>query len=74
MKSVKSFSLSDHTNEPPVTDEPEDTAPYETSDAPADTAETAQTTQAVAESSGDDAASTTVIEVPDAPAEPVENN
>lgn len=63
----------DDTDEPPVTDEPEDTAPYETSDAPADTAETAQTTQAVAESSGD-AASTTVIEVPDAPAEPVENN
>ena len=62
------------TDEPPVTDEPEDTAPYETSDLPADTAETAQTTQAVAESSGDDAASTTVIEAPDAPAEPVENN
>ena len=64
----------DDTDEPPVTDEPEDTAPYETSDVPADTAETAQTTQAVAESSGDDAASTTVIEAPDAPAEPVENN
>ena len=63
----------DDTDEPPVTDEPEDTAPYETSTEPADTAETAQTTQAEAEVS-EGAASTTVIEVPDAPTEPVENN
>ena len=56
----------DDTDEPPVTDEPEDTAPFETADAPAETSGDV----AVSE----DAASTTVIEVTDAPTEPVENN
>ena len=55
-----------HTDEPPVTDAPEDTAPYETSAEPADT------TAEAAESA--EAASTTVIEVTDAAAEPAENN
>ena len=54
-----------HTDEPPVTDAPEDTAPYETSAEPADTtAEAAESAEA----------STTVIEVTDAAAEPAENN
>ena len=56
----------DDTDEPPVTDAPEDTAPFETVDVPADTTGENE--------AGEDAASTSEIEVTDAPTEPDENN
>ena len=56
----------DDTDEPPVTDAPEDTVPLETVDVPAET--TGEN------GAGEDAASTSEIEVTDAQTEPDENN